>query len=202
MSPIGETFFEQSTVGYDPHKMTRLMHDHVELGDLLNQLIATLESNDVAQIHSTLDLFWARLAMHIRAEHLHLFEAILQAVNRKPGGDDAPSPAEADKTIEVLREDHNFFMRELSQAIAVVRGLLVNPQADVGKQLEEVRKRVDAVRQRLVKHNEIEEKGIYLWIGRLLTPAEQSELAALVDKELENTPPRFDVKTNETSSPG
>jgi hypothetical protein len=170
-----------------------LKHDHDELGDLLSQLIATLESNDVARIHATLDLFWARLAIHIRAEHLHLFEAILQAVNRKP--DDNPSPEEAEKTIEELREDHNFFMRELSQSMVVMREVLANPEANVAQQLEDVRRRINAVKERLVKHNEIEEQGVYLWTRHLLTQAEQSELATLVNKELRNTPPRFDVKT-------
>jgi hypothetical protein len=171
----------------------QLMQDHAELGDLLGQLIATLQANDVARIYATLDLFWARLAVHIRAEHLHLFEAILQAVNRKPGGvdDGAPSPAEAERTIEELRGDHNFFMRELSQAVAVIRGLLTEPETDPAEQLQTVRERIDAVQKRLVKHNELEEKGIYVWTRTLLTQAEQSELAALVKRELENTPPRF-----------
>jgi hypothetical protein len=100
----------------------------------------------VARIYATLDLFWARLAVHIRAEHLHLFEAILQAVNRKPGGvDTAPSPDEAERTIEELRGDHNFFMRELSQAVAVIRGLLTEPETDPAEQLQTVRERIDAV---------------------------------------------------------
>lgn len=178
----------------------RLKQDHAELDDLLRQLNAALESNDVARIYATLDLFWARLAMHIRAEHLHLFETILQAVNRKQGalGDDAPSAEEAEKAIEQLREDHNFFMLELSQAVAVVRGLAANPEADVTGQLQDVRKGIHAVQQRLIKHNEIEENGIYLWIRTLLSEAEQSELAALVQKELENTPPRFSTTANET----
>ena len=171
----------------------RLMHDHAELGGLLDQLIASLQANDVAGVHATLDLFWARLAMHIRAEHLHLFELILQAVARKPGAlaDDVPTPEEVEKTIDGLREDHNFFMRELSQAVAVTRELLANPETDPAEQLQTVRQRINAVRERLVKHNEIEEHGIYLWTRTLLTPAEQSELAALVKRELENTPPRF-----------
>ena len=170
----------------------RLMQDHAELGDLLGQLIATLQSKDVARIYSILDLFWARLAIHIRAEHLHLFEAILQALSRKPGGlgDDAPPRGEAARTIEELREDHNFFMRELSEAVAVIRGLLTDPE-DLAEQLQFVRKRVNAVQERLVKHNEIEERGIYIWTRTLLTQAEQSQLAALVKRELENTPPRF-----------
>jgi hemerythrin-like domain-containing protein len=177
----------------------RLKQDHAELDGLLRQLNAALESNDVTRIYATLDLFWARLAMHIRAEHLHLFETILQAVNRKRGalGDDTPPIEEAEKTIEQLREDHNFFMLELSRAVAVVRGLLANPEADVTEPLQNVRKGVHAVQQRLIKHNEIEENGVYLWTRTLLSEEEQSELAALVQKELENTPPRFSATANE-----
>lgn len=177
----------------------RLKQDHAELDGLLRQLNAALESNDVARIYATLDLFWARLAMHIRAEHLHLFETILRAVNQKRGalGDNAPPVEEAEKTIEQLREDHNFFMLELSRAVAVVRGLLASPEADVTEPLQNVRKGIHAVQQRLIKHNEIEENGVYLWTRALLSEAEQSELAALVRKELENTPPRFSATANE-----
>ena len=156
----------------------RLLHDHLELGDLLNQLDAALEANDAARTHATLDLFWARLAMHIRAEHLHLFPAISRV---------ARPPEELENTIAILREDHDFFMRELSQAIAITRNIKDN----TAEPLEEVTKKIAAVRARLVKHNEIEETGIYVWSSSLLTEAEQSVLAWLVQKELENLPPRF-----------
>ena len=155
----------------------RLLHDHAELGDLLNQLDAALEANDPARTHAALDLFWARLAMHIRAEHLHLFPTISRIAN---------PPEELENTIAILREDHDFFMRELSQAIAITRNTKENPAAP----LEEVTKKIAAVRARLVKHNEIEETGIYVW-SSLLTEAEQAELTTQVQKELENLPPRF-----------
>jgi len=180
----------------------RLTHDHVELGDLLGQLIATLESNDVARSYATLDLFWARLAMHIRAEHLHLFPAIARAVNQhsRVHGGDVPPPDDQQKTIAELRNDHEFFMRELSEAIATMRELLANPEVDIAPQLQSVRRRIDSVHERLVKHNEIEEQGIYLWTSSLLGETERAELARLVNKELENTPPRFSVKTSTDST--
>ena len=155
----------------------RLMHDHAELGDLLNQFIAALDANDVTRSHATLDLFWARLAMHIRAEHLHLFPAVSHA-------------PEAERTIEQLREDHDFFMRELAQAIAVMRSLSANPAGHVVPPLEGVREKIALVKERLEKHNELEEKGIYLWTTNL-SEADQSDLAARVHKELENMPARF-----------
>lgn len=171
----------------------RLKHDHAEVGDLLDQLTATFDANDIARAHATLDLFWARLAVHIRAEHLHLFPAISQAVTRKRDAHDAelPSPADVEAMIEELREDHDFFMRELARAVAVMRGLLATAEADAAEELRNVRKRVEAVQQRLSKHNEIEETGIYRWTSVLLTEAEQLELAALIEKELANTPARF-----------
>ena len=157
----------------------QLQHDHVELGELLNELDAALAANDAVRTHATLDLFWARLAMHIRAEHLHLFPTISRLNN-----DETLPPGEPANTIAILREDHDFFMRELSQAIAITR----TAQED---QLEAVSKKIAAVRARLVKHNEIEETGIYVWSSSLLSEAEQSVMAWLVQKELENLPPRF-----------
>jgi hypothetical protein len=51
----------------------RLADDHAALDEVLRQLQEPLDTADVAASHAQLDLFWARLAVHIRAEHLHLF---------------------------------------------------------------------------------------------------------------------------------
>ena len=166
------------------------MHDHAELGDLLNQLDAALEAKDAARTHSALDLFWARLAMHIRAEHLHLFPAVSRVAGSRRNNQTLP-PDEPENTIAILRDDHDFFMRELSQAVAITRGLLGNSEGNIAGQLEEVNKKIAAIRTRLVKHNEIEEKGIYVWSSSLLSEADGSELSSQVQKELENLPPRF-----------
>lgn len=166
----------------------RLMHDHEDLGDLLNELSAALAASDVARTHHTLDLFWARLAMHIRAEHLHLFPTISRVASR---GTQTFPPDEPEHTIAELREDHDFFMRGLAQAIAITRSLMANAEGNSAEQLAAVNKKIAAVRARLIKHNEIEETGIYVWSNTLLSEAERSELAAQVQKELENLPPRF-----------
>ena len=173
----------------------RLLHDHAELGELLNQLSAALEANDTVRTHATLDMFWARLAMHIRAEHLHLFPAILHSASRSrsDGGDQILPPDEPEKTIAELRVDHDFFMRELSEAIAITRNILGNMEANTAEQLAAVNQKITAVRARLVKHNEIEETGIYVWSSSVLNEAERSELASQVQKELENLPPRFGI---------
>ena len=171
----------------------RLMHDHAELGDLLNQLNATLEANDIAQTYAALDLFWARLAIHIRAEHLHLFPVILRAAGRADVSNEILPPGEPENTIAKLRHDHDFFMRELAQAIEIARSLSAKVEDNAIAQLVEVKKKIVAVRDRLVRHNEIEETGIYLWSCSLLSEAERTELASQVQKELENLPPRFGV---------
>ena len=168
----------------------RLRHDHAELGDLLNQLDVALEANDAARIHAALDLFWARLAMHIRAEHLHLFPAVSRVASRSRSNATL-SPDEPETTIAILRDDHDFFMRELSNAVAITRSLLANAESNIAEQLREVKEKIAAVRARLVNHNEIEETGIYFWSSSLLNEAERSELASQVQKELENLPPRF-----------
>ena len=171
----------------------QLIHDHAELGDLLSQLDAALEAKDVARTHATLDLFWARLAMHIRAEHLHLFPTISRVASRsrRNGDDQTLPPHEPDNTIAILHDDHDFFMRELSQAVAITRSLMGNSGSNIAAQLEEVNKRIAAVRDRLVQHNEIEENGIYVWSSKLLNEDERSVLASQVQKELKNLPPRF-----------
>src|SRR5688572_21596384 len=108
----------------------RLIHDHAELGDLLNQLNAALEANDVAQTHAALDLFWARLAVHIRAEHLHLFPLISRAAGRIDASNEILPVGEPANTIVKLRDDHDFFMHELAQAIAITRGLSANVEGN------------------------------------------------------------------------
>lgn len=168
----------------------RLAHDHAELGELLGKVVAALDAKDVAQSHASLDLFWARLAVHIRAEHLFLFPAILDAPSKSR--ENAVSESEALKAVEELRQDHHFFMRELSLAVATTRGLLTTADKRVvEEQLKDTRAKIGVVEARLSKHNKAEEEGVYRWTGSLLSEAEQSVLAAGMQRELENIPPRF-----------
>ncbi len=171
-----------------------LGHDHTDLGELLSELFAALNAGDVEKSHARLDMFWARLAMHIRAEHLHLFPAILRTVEEHPPGadGDAPSLATAQSVIAQLRHDHDFFMHELAEAIKALRALRANPDArNISRQLEDLRERVAALSRRLEAHNELEEKQVYRWTDALLAPAESADLAARVREELDNLPPRF-----------
>jgi hemerythrin superfamily protein len=167
-----------------------LANDHAELDRLLDELCLALQKGEVREIHQRLDRFWARLAVHIRAEHLVLFPAILRAVQGDLRG--TPSLTDAEKMIEELRSDHDFFMHELSRAIKLVRELLkTSANEPRRKELETVEAIVGAVVERLTAHNQLEEEGIYIWVGQVLNEPEQSELAARVQAELARMPPRF-----------
>src|ERR1044072_7980506 len=96
----------------------RLSDDHDAVSEVLKQLLTALDNKDVQASYARLDLLWARLAVHIRAEHLHLFPAIAPRVNG------------AQRAIDRLRADHDFFMRELAQSIAILREL--PPQVTAG----------------------------------------------------------------------
>jgi hemerythrin superfamily protein len=151
----------------------RLLDDHNAVGEVLKQLLTALDNKDVQTSHAKLDLLWARLAVHIRAEHLHLFPAI------------ASKTTAAQPTIETLRVDHDFFMRELAHAIRLLRDE-TNLTAVTGI--------VREVEKRLTTHNEIEEHQIYRWSSTMLTEPEQLDLLARINAELENRPPRFSAE--------
>ena len=56
-----------------------LEDDHAALGELLAELDSELAKPNFVRGFELLDLFWARLAVHIRAENLHLFPALANA---------------------------------------------------------------------------------------------------------------------------
>lgn len=171
-----------------------LAQDHVSLDGLLSDLINALDSGDAGLSLARLDTFWARLGLHIRAEHLHLFPAILAALREKSVAEVyiTPSLSEAEEAIEELRLDHDFFMRELAGAVKLLRELSAKSEPGmVLRELEGVRAKVLAVNGRLLAHNRLEESRVYLWAVGLLRRCEQSALAARLQQELENLPPRF-----------
>ena len=101
----------------------RLSDDHRTVNQVLQQLLTALHNHDITASSSKLDLLWVRLAVHIRAEHLHLFPTVL---NRLAGSaDDAATPdlGDAKSIVESLRADHDFFMRELARAVGTLRKL-------------------------------------------------------------------------------
>lgn len=173
----------------------RLVDDHLELHQLLAQLRDALDHSDVQRTYAKLDLFWARLAVHIRAEHLHLFPSLVKLPHHAET-DSTPSLKEMQAVIKQLREDHDFFMHELSGAVLDVRALLnaVDNQI-VQSELRQVRDTITEVEHRLESHDEIEEGQVYLWVSSLLNQKEQSELAVAINTELENRPARFAATT-------
>jgi hypothetical protein len=172
-----------------------LGHDHTSLGEMFDALFAALEACDVLESHVRLDRFWARLGMHIRAEHLHLFPAILGALEERPtgAGSEGLSLETAQGLIAQLRRDHDFFMHELAGAMKLLRAMRTDSDArNNPPQFEDLRARVTAVNNRLTAHNQLEEEDVYRWADALLAPTSRADLVLRVQEELENIPPRFD----------
>ena len=159
----------------------QLIVDHAALDKVLKQLQAALHRSDLETAHTTLDLFWARLAVHIRAEHLHLFPMVLTCV-----GD------EAQQIVAQLRQDHEFFMHGLGRAVEMMRHLLtISEQPILEERLKSLENNILQIEQRLVQHNEIEENQVYHWATTHLNAEEQARLIEQVTKELRNRPSRF-----------
>ena len=87
--------------------------DHRELDRLLFELLDSLSAAepDLVSTYRRLDLFWARLAVHIRGEHLVLFPAVLASVS-----DHENQREYLVRIFGDLRNDHDFFMKELARA--------------------------------------------------------------------------------------
>jgi hypothetical protein len=170
-----------------------LAHDHAEIDGIFRELRGTLDSGDGQQVFNLLDLVWARLAVHIRAENLCLFPAILHgAAVRDICKKGVPSLEEAHRAVSQLRLDHDFFMRELAKAVNYLRAVTpVGCHALLPEQSGEVRQIVEAVGARLELHNENEESQLYKWPALLLNAEEQGRVAADMRRQIENLPPRF-----------
>lgn len=175
----------------------QLIDDHAALDKVLKQLQTALRSSDLEISHATLDLFWARLAVHIRAEHLHLFPTVLGSLeNAAVNHPSAPSLDEARTVILELRQDHDFFMHELARAIEISRKLSTAGEHPILEEgLNTVTNIVFEVEKRLLKHNEVEENQLYRGATTLLNSEEQSKLADQITTELRKHPPRFTLRT-------
>jgi hypothetical protein len=170
---------------------TLLAHDHSELDAALAALVAALAEGDAARSLERLDLFWARLAVHIRAENIHLFPVLLRAAEASRGSAPAagaPEPKEIRNLVAQLRDDHDFFMRELTAAAKQLRALSRSGQPGG---LREVREKIGAVSRRLDTHNALEESQVYRWAAFLLNLPAQTALNENIRRELENLPSRF-----------
>lgn len=163
-----------------------LEDDHASLDQLFAELDLALAQPDNARAFELLDLFWARLAVHIRAEHLHLFPALSHATSKRSVESVVPTREEVEMTIGQLRSDHDFFMKELAQLMKAAR--------QNGPGAGDIRKRLAEIRKRLEAHNQIEERQVYVWPSLLFDEATVAALKEQVRLELENMPPRFSAE--------
>jgi iron-sulfur cluster repair protein YtfE (RIC family) len=174
----------------------RLSDDHRAVNEVLKQLLTALHNKDVETSYFKLDLLWARLAVHIRAEHLHLFPVVIDRLTGSISHAVAPDLTKAQSIVNKLRADHDFFMRKLASAIRILRELsrLVDSADDGQASFTSVYDAVLEVEKRLANHNEIEEHRIYRWASTILKEPEQIELLRRINAELEKRPSRFSVE--------
>jgi hypothetical protein len=171
-----------------------LADDHSELEKLIHELLGALDQENKSRSFELLDLLWARLAVHIRAEHLCLFPSILGAVRvSSTESGDSPQYDEAKRQIDLLRRDHDFFMGELGTAVNNMRKQKRSDHDVIGKHLLDVRHSVAKVKSRLDTHNQLEENHVYKWVNQLLDQEKLAALTARIRHEIENMPPRFTV---------
>ncbi len=176
-----------------------LAHDHDDLDETLVELDRAIEAENLAGSFEFLDLFWGRLAVHIRAENVVLFPALLKAVEQAEnaaGKSAVVTAGEMRQLVAELRHDHDFFMFELTALIKQLRTLLRENRKEG---LAEIRDRLVPVRQRLEAHNALEETRAYHYAALLLNPDGQAALHQSIQRELENLPPRLRKRGEEGS---
>ena len=124
-----------------------LEDDHESLGRLLAKLDSELAKPNLSVAFELLDLFWARLAVHIRAENLHVFPAL--ANSSAPlftGSGGLPTYTQAQSVLVHLRSDHDFFMKELAALIKVMREIAGSELARL-EELEDLRERLLVIKE-------------------------------------------------------
>jgi len=168
-----------------------LEDDHESLGRLLDELDAELRKPDIAAFLKLLDLFWARLAVHIRAENLHLFPALTGASpSFFTGEGNLPTTDEAHSIILRLRADHSDFMRELASIMNAARESVEQKSASP-ENISEWRQVLTSISKRLDAHNRLEEEQVYLWPSILFDEKTVASLRTRIRHELQNLPPRL-----------
>lgn len=196
--------FECST-GFICHSdmLTELLEgDHAEVDAMFHDLWREFDCGDARAVFERLDYLWARLAVHIRAEHLHLFPALLSAsvASQGEGSDAAPASGQVRAAVEHLREDHDFFMHELAKAVNAARELAAQDGPPARELLLQIKGRASAVAERLIKHNRLEEEQVYLWPVLLLAESELDTVREGIRREIENLPPRFSERAPRSGS--
>jgi hemerythrin-like domain-containing protein len=168
-----------------------LAHDHSKLDAALAAVFSALAAGDVERSFRNLDLFWAYLAVHIRAENICLFPTLLQASEQSQQTDSVPARETVREIIARLRADHDFFMSELARAMKQLRELHRSDRQDSAPILAKVQEQMSHVHDRLEAHNALEESRVYQWAGALLDESEQKALNEKLALELNNVPARF-----------
>ncbi|MEO6847216.1 MAG: hypothetical protein ABI443_06865 [Chthoniobacterales bacterium] len=138
-----------------------LAHDHRELDITLADVLSALADGEVERVYNNLDVFWARLAMHIRAENIHLFPALLRVSKIPERSSGIPMLETVQTAIAQLRSDHGFFMSEIAATL---------------KKLRTLRR---------------DESHVYHWACTLLDEPEQKALNESIQRELDKLPPRL-----------
>lgn len=168
-----------------------LAHDHSELDTALADTLAPLDAGDAQRSFHHLDVFWARLAVHIRAENTQLFPALLRAAQEPGYGSSDLTQDTVQAAIAMLRDDHDFFMKELTALVKRLRELRRDDLEDAKPIMKSVRKQLENIKQRLERHNELEESKVYEWAGALLDEPAQKTLSENIQRDLENLPSRL-----------
>lgn len=170
-----------------------LSEDHHDLDLLLSAVCDTLDVRQPEEVLARLDLFWARLAMHIRAENIRLLPALADAFANHLRADyiTAEERSKIDEALAQLRSDHDFFMRELANGVNSLREVISTAAGNVNIKLDELERMLTEVRERLIRHNQLEEDVVYRLPARLLDETKQSSLEKGINQELANLPPRF-----------
>lgn len=166
--------------------------DHAEVDELYSAALDALDARDRQASLQRVDLFWARIAMHIRAEHLHLFPTVLRLADATGGGGPETSLSDLPNVIERLRRDHNEFMDELIRTMKLIRA---SAAEDDGRSeiLKLARESLASVHRALEQHNRIEEERIYSLEELLNASGNANQLERLLRHEITNLPPRFAV---------
>lgn len=160
-----------------------LATDHADLDALLDHVMAGLTASRKEEAYQKLDLFWARLAMHIRAEHLHLFPAILSICQSHPLEDGLSAIT---TIITGLRADHDLLMHDLARLIKKAR-----PTGTQSNWMPEAIEILKSARTLLEEHNRVEEAHIYPLAAHYLSEEEYEILLTSMRRELDNVPFRF-----------
>jgi len=165
--------------------MRVLTDDHESLNKLLLELMVFVRRSDFRWSFELLDLFCTQLAVHIRAENVCLFPAILNAPNNR--FTDAGFELTALKAaIERLKLEHNILTEELMKAARLMRQLMNDNEN--GELTDETVKSLAAVAILLAEHQELEEREVCQAAKLVLDPAEFALLEEAVARETHKRP--------------